>query len=244
VPKAGELVAGRLRRQIVAGELREGAALPSETSLMEHFGVSRPTMREAFRMLETEGLITIRRGARGGAQVNVPDVAVSARYAGVMLQYRGASLADVYAARTILESRAAGLLARRGGPAGLTRLERALEESRKAVADPPRFVEADERFHLLVVELGGNETLSLLTGMLYHIIAAANSKVTSRDPVPADGPARALMLRAHRSHERLVGLVRANDAEGAEPFWRRHLEAMAEMLTKDMNVRTVLDLLS
>ncbi|EIV96383.1 transcriptional regulator, partial [Frankia sp. QA3] len=57
VPKTAELVAAHLRRQIVRGELHEGDALPPEAVLMEQFGVSRPTLREAFRVLESEALI-------------------------------------------------------------------------------------------------------------------------------------------------------------------------------------------
>ncbi|MEU1168737.1 GntR family transcriptional regulator, partial [Streptomyces sp. NPDC005921] len=52
VPKTAELVAGHLRRQIVRGELKPGDALPPESGLMEQFGISRPTLREAFRVLE------------------------------------------------------------------------------------------------------------------------------------------------------------------------------------------------
>src|ERR1700722_316778 len=65
VPKAGELVAEQLRRQIVSGELREGDALPPESTLVERYGVSRPTLREAFRILEAEHIIEIKRGGRG-----------------------------------------------------------------------------------------------------------------------------------------------------------------------------------
>src|SRR5580704_2051753 len=71
VPKTAELVAAELRRKIVRGELAEGDALPSEAALMADFAVSRPTLREAFRVLESESLISIRRGARGGARVQV-----------------------------------------------------------------------------------------------------------------------------------------------------------------------------
>jgi DNA-binding FadR family transcriptional regulator len=243
VPKAGELVAGRLRRQIILGELKEGEALPSETALMEHYGVSRPTLREAFRVLEAEGLISIHRGARGGARVHVPDVSTSAKYAGVMLQYRGTSLADVYQARSILESRAAGLLAARRTRTEIDALEEALAESREAAKDPPRFVHVDERFHLLVVELGGNETLALLVQMLYHIIATANATVTALDTHPPD-KGLSLARRAHRMHEQLVSLVRDGDPAQAESLWRKHLDGIAKMLTEDMDVQTVLDLLS
>ena len=61
------MVAAELRRQIVLGKLKQDDQLPSENALMEQFGVSRPTLREAFRILESEGAITVRRGVRGGA---------------------------------------------------------------------------------------------------------------------------------------------------------------------------------
>jgi GntR family transcriptional regulator, transcriptional repressor for pyruvate dehydrogenase complex len=92
-PKTSELIAARLRRQIVRGAVRPGEKLPPETELMEQFGVSRPTIREAFRILETERLIVVRPGSRGGAQVVAPDPAVAARYVGLLLQLQGATTA-------------------------------------------------------------------------------------------------------------------------------------------------------
>ena len=68
VPKTAELVAGRIRRSIVTGELRTGDSLPSEAHLITDFQVSRPTIREAIRILESEGLISVSRGARGRAR--------------------------------------------------------------------------------------------------------------------------------------------------------------------------------
>ena len=103
VPKTAELVAAHLRRQIVRNELHEGDALPPEAVLMAQFGVSRPTLREAFRVLEAEGLISVRRGAHGGARVHTPDVDVAARYAGLVLEHRGATLSDVYEAAGLLD---------------------------------------------------------------------------------------------------------------------------------------------
>src|SRR6201995_6135095 len=95
VPKAGELVATQLRRQIVRGDLREGDALPSEAVLMERFGVSRPTLREAFRILEAEDLISVKRGSRGGARVTQPSLSVAARYVGLLLQVQGTTIAEI-----------------------------------------------------------------------------------------------------------------------------------------------------
>src|SRR5215218_6683547 len=110
-PKTAELIATHIRRQIVRGELKEGDTLPPEVRLMEQFGVSRPTLREAFRILETESLISVRRGSRGGAQVMAPDLSVAARYVGLLLQLQGATIVDVYEARMVLEPVCARLLA-------------------------------------------------------------------------------------------------------------------------------------
>jgi hypothetical protein len=83
-PKTAELIASYIRGQVVRGELKTGDSLPPETALMEMFGVSRPTLHEAFRILEAESLISVRRGARGGARVVSPDIAVAARYVGLL----------------------------------------------------------------------------------------------------------------------------------------------------------------
>src|SRR3984957_8614630 len=110
-PKTGELIATHLRRQIVRGELRTGETLPAESQLMEQYGVSRPTLREAFRILEAETLISVRRGSRGGARGVAPDASVAARYVGLLLQMRGATINDVDEARMIPEPPCARLLA-------------------------------------------------------------------------------------------------------------------------------------
>ena len=70
VPKTSEIVANHIRGQIVRGELREGDSLPPEGQLMTSFGISRPTLREAFRILEAESLISVVRGSRSGARVH------------------------------------------------------------------------------------------------------------------------------------------------------------------------------
>ena len=70
--KMADMVAGRIRQMIARGELTDGEWLATEPELMEQFGVSRPTLREAFRLLESDSLVTIRRGPPGGARVTVP----------------------------------------------------------------------------------------------------------------------------------------------------------------------------
>ena len=156
VPKTAELVAAELRRKIVRGELAEGDALPSEAALMAEFAVSRPTLREAFRVLESESLISIRRGARGGARVQLPNGNVAASYAGLVLEYRGTTLQDVYDARTFIEAPCAALLAQRRTEQDLAHLKQAVAQAEQLMDDPQAFILAHMEFHALVVELAGN----------------------------------------------------------------------------------------
>jgi DNA-binding FadR family transcriptional regulator len=70
VPKIAELIADQIRDQIGSRRLREGDRLPSEPVLMTTFGASRPSVREALRILESDGLITVRRGVTGGGDTH------------------------------------------------------------------------------------------------------------------------------------------------------------------------------
>lgn len=219
VPKTAELVAGRIRRQIVLRELEEGDGLPSETALMAEFNISRPTLREAFRILESEGLINVRRGARGGARVQAPSEDVAARSAGLVLQYRGVTVADVLEARVVVEAPAARTLAKRRDRARsadeLTKVLEAIE----VAAGPERFGE----FNARLVELAGNQTLVLLTSMFQRIYEAATAH-QARTPRPDDDR---LDRRARRARAKLIELIRAGDADGAETLWRKHLAEAA-----------------
>lgn len=69
--RAADLIAGQIRRRIIRGELAVGETLPTENELLTQFGVSRPTLREAIRVLESESLVEVKRGSRGGARVEV-----------------------------------------------------------------------------------------------------------------------------------------------------------------------------
>ncbi len=247
VPKTAELVAARLRRQIVRGELVEGDALPPEAVLMEQFGVSRPTLREAFRVLESEALISVRRGAHGGARVHTPNGDVAARYAALVLEYRGTTLADVHQARALLEPPCVRQLAQRRTNEDLARLRVALASIDAAAADagrpagrkqydhassalPGSLVTGAPRaavagFHSLLVELAGNQTLIVLAGMLRHIIGMAHEggpiadTDLTRTGVPEAGD------DGHDPYRQVVTLIEAGAADEAEELWRRHLLA-------------------
>jgi len=241
VPKAGEMVAAQLRRKIVTGELREGDALPSETELMEQFGVSRPTLREAFRILESEQVIQVRRGARGGGRVMMPDVSTAARYAGTLLQYRRTTLADVHEARAHLEAAAVGTLARKRSAADLRALDAMLAKGEALLDDPPAFGKGyDLEFHRLLMQLAGNETMIVLLDVVATIIErhVENFLREHRGDPSAESNARA----AHRAHAKLVQLIRDKDVDKAVSFWRKHLGQVQNFMIEDPE-ESVLDVL-
>lgn len=232
-PKMAELIAGKLRRRIVRGELKEGDVLPSEATLMEQFGVSRPTLREGFRVLEAEGLLTIRRGARGGAQVNVPDGGVVARYAGLVLEYRGTTVKDVHDALLVLEPACVVMLAENHTKDQIDALKGLVEraEELSEEQDHDGLIQVQNEFHTVVVDFAGNETLKLMSEMLRNIIDRANWSLFGREhATPQSMQATRAGMEAHT---RIVEVIEKGDAAHAEALWRRHLSAAGEFFVGD-----------
>jgi DNA-binding FadR family transcriptional regulator len=238
-PKTAELVAATLRRMIVTGQLGEGDYLPHEADLMAHFGVSRPTLREAVRVLESERLVEVRRGSRTGAKVCVPGPEIVARPAGLLLELAGATLADVYAARTEIEPPAARLLGERGDADAADELEALIP----AIGNRPDAIglaNATAAFHRRMVELSGNTTLGIVAGMLHEITERSiRTAVIEADDELTDAAYRRLV----RSYAKLVDLVRAKDGPAAEAHWRRHMRGAGEALLAGRGETPVLDVL-
>ena len=227
VPKTAELVARHLRKQIVRGELVEGDALPSETALMETFSISRPTLRE--------GLIVVRRGAHGGARVQVPSSEVAAGYTGLVLQHRGTTLADVFAARVIVEAPAAAMVARM--PDRVKRAKRLtewLDEFEKS-QDNADYSARFHGFNRLLVELTENETLMLLTSMLESISDAASATYVQFAP---DDEGR-MIRRASKARHTLIEHIAKGEADEAEDLFRRHLAEAGSVLQAAQGGRVI-----
>ena len=247
-PKTAELIATRIRGQIVRGALKAGETLPPEVTLMAQFGVSRPTLREAFRILETEALISIRRGSRGGAQVMAPEISVAARYVGLLLQVQDTTIADVYEARLALEPVCARMMAGRRTKAELTEMSRCIAEieeiveaGREAVPDPGAWSRGTYRFHELILQGSGNKTMAIQGGVLQEVVATHVDITVARSFDSPDTPSR--FRRTIKSYKKLVELLEAKDAEGAERHWRTHMEVAAKsLLGDDVKNKSVVDL--
>ncbi len=134
-----EEVAELLRQRIFRRELEPGSWI-DETRLAEEYGISRTPLREALKVLATEGLVTMK--VRRGAYVTE----VSER-----------DMAEVYHLLALLESDAAGVVAQSASDAQLRELRALHAELEAAVTDRDRFFGVNERFHMRLLDIAGNK---------------------------------------------------------------------------------------
>lgn len=220
--RAHEAILAQLQRKILEGELMPGDRLPSERVMMESFGVSRPTIREALRVAESLGLVAVRHGDPGGPRVlGMPSVGVS-RVLESLLSAERTSVAELLEARMVLEGTVARLAASRLA-ANLGPLEQAYREMEQA-SDFARFVEADALFHLRVAEVGGNRLLVVILTALRDPIVRLIATGLSSD---TEAGARAKVLHAHRE---ILKAIRSRDGGAADRRSRRHLFDLYEAL--------------
>lgn len=250
MPKSAEIVSSRIRSLIVRGELQPGDNLPSEAELILQYGVSRPTLREAIRILEWEGLITISRGARRGATVLAATPDLISRAAGLALQARGATLGDVYLARTFLEPAAARLAAETRPVEAARVLQVALDKELDCVARRLEQVleEAITEFHQCLMEACGNVTLAMLAYALSDLIDRHQQLVYSGRQLDKESPEQ-LDLRWRqvfygvKSHARLVNIIRRGDGDAAEAHWRKHMHGAGKFWLKQTADASIIEVL-
>ena len=225
VPKTSEIVADKLRAQIVRGELRQGASLPPEGQLMESLGISRPTLREAFRILEAEGLISVVRGSRTGAKVRRPSVDLVSRYAGYVLQAEGTTMSDIYQSRLAIEPTVVRWLATsKGKTPGMAAVNELLAKLAELIAKEryDEFIDKVELFHHALVVATGNKTLTFMNRMLLNLARKHQNDFQSRHPRSHAEQMRAIPA-AFRSYQKVVALIEAGEVEKAVAHWRLHL---------------------
>jgi DNA-binding FadR family transcriptional regulator len=224
----------------VSGKLSEGESLGREPDLVERFGVSRPSLREALRILEAEGLISVVRGMLGGVVVHKPNERMTARTAALLLQARNVTLADVYEARSLLEPIAVHAIASsRSRRAAVAELRQLIRDEVRLIMDPDACGPANARFHLRLVALAGNETLTIVAEMLNEVIARAVTAISKAGSIQDSAATR---RRGIRSQERLVSLLQAGKAAEAEAHWRTHMTVVGRVL-RAQRAHTVIDLM-
>jgi DNA-binding FadR family transcriptional regulator len=237
-PKAAELVADQLRRQIVHGTLPQDHMLPPELQLAESFNVGRPALREALRILESESLIVVERGSRGGARIRTPVASATAESLGIMLQLGRTTVGDVYETRLLYERAAVRGLAGRLAPEHHRSLRLSAEAGAALVNDPERWASHAISFHQRLVELRGLVTLSYLSGLVHVVL---DRHWAARVLPPRLRPEALHPASVQRLHMKLVAALDGGDADSLEALWGGHLENIHSQIVTAGDADTPLD---
>jgi GntR family transcriptional regulator, transcriptional repressor for pyruvate dehydrogenase complex len=223
-----EAVADRLRDRILSGEVPNGAMLPKLEDLTEEFRVSKASLREACRILETEGLLSVLRGNVGGALVHVPQPAHAAYTVGLVLQAREVKVGDVAAAVERFEPICAELCAAREDrvTAVLPELVAAQRELAGCIdrGDGEGAALAARAWHEALVARCGNETTVVLLGALEAVWTShiRTKQVEYTKLGVAISPE--LSRRVFAEHEEIQARIEAGDVVGAAAAARAHLQ--------------------
>lgn len=217
------MVAEQLRRRILASELPDGSMLPRQEDLLAEFGVSVTSLREAMRILETEGFVTMVRGSLGGAVVHVPQPSDAAYTFALVLESRAAQLDDVMKAMQWLEPACAAALARRRDRrrSVVPRLRALLAESADLLGDPQAYGESTRLFHTEMVAGCDNQTMILMVGALESLFTA-QVRALRQDGEAGIIPDRTVRRRTLGEHEEIVEAIERGDADAAESAARAH----------------------
>jgi GntR family transcriptional regulator, transcriptional repressor for pyruvate dehydrogenase complex len=219
----------QIRSAILSGELTGGDRLPSEAELARMFNVSRNTVREALRSLETQSLIRKIPGAGGGSFVQSVDhksfrnvLQDSMRN---LVQLGSIRYDELAAMRQFLEVPSVRLAATNGTDEDVADLRRIVELQRVASLDDPSIPDLDMEFHSKIAQASGNRLLLTFVQALHR----ETEPVLYLDLSPEVG------RTAWRQHNELVRAIAAHDADEAERTVIEHLEYLRTHISKSLD---------
>jgi len=196
-----EEVAERLRLRIFSGELRPGDWI-DELKIADEYGISRTPLREALKVLATEGLITMK--VRRGAYVT---------------ETSPKDLADVYHLLALLETDAAETVARRGSEAGIAELAALHQELEASLPDTARFFALNEAFHMRLLELADNRWQMQMVQDLRKLMKLHRQNSLQKAGRPEESLAE---------HRELMAALKARDGARAAACMRTHMQGGLE----------------
>ena len=230
--RVAETVAAELRSRILTSDL--DYRLPTQDQLVKEFGVSYPSVREALRILETEGLVTVRRGSVGGAEVHRPDESSAAYHLGLALQGGRVTLRDLADGLQLLEPLCAAECARRADRAQtvVPALRANVAASARLTGDGVAFTRIAREFHDLVVAFSPNATVRHVVSSLVALWSAQEQTWAEVLTRRGEYPTREEADSAVRAHERITEEIAAGNDEQARRLARAHLAATQALLLK------------
>lgn len=168
IPKAADIVASRIREDILRAQLKPGTRLPREREMASRLGVSRLTFREALRTLECLGLVETRRGGIFVCNGSIQSLRDSLM---LVVELEGPSLQEVMEVRLMLEPYSASLAARNHTEEDLASIARALDQMSESTRDLSAYSAANSLFHMAIAEASHNTLLSILMRALGTLIS-------------------------------------------------------------------------
>jgi GntR family transcriptional regulator, transcriptional repressor for pyruvate dehydrogenase complex len=212
-----EEVFKQIRQLIEEGRFRARDQLPSERELAETFKVSRTSVREALRTLETQGLIVSRTGT-GNFVADLPVESLIGPLARLLIDEKKA-LADMFEMRKLIEPHIAALAAQRASRNDISRLKRIVAKQSDAVSRGETGVEADAELHFFISRTTRNQALQKLVSGLMELLSRSREESLQTDS------RRASSIAAHR---RIVAAIEKHDKAKARGEMLRHIVQVEE----------------
>lgn len=214
---AYQMLADALRSRILTRELKPGDRLPIEPHLAEQYGVSRSTVREALRVLTSQGLVSTWRGVQGGSFVTCPEPIQISEYLhaslGLLAESTDVGVEALLEARDMLEVPAAGLAALRRTPEQLDRLRATLYEP--AAETIEQRVAMSRRFHEVMLDAAANPIVEALVGPIFRVLY---ERLVTRVPVAS--------WAMEGDHRLIYAAIEAGDAPAARAEMQIHLHKL------------------
>jgi DNA-binding FadR family transcriptional regulator len=217
-PKAAEVIAADLRGRIIGDRLVPGTPLPSESEMVGLYPFSRACVREALRLLESEGLIYIKRGARGGVRVARPEMSQLSRSFAVLFATEGTPLRDLIRFRQLLEPAAAATAA---ASANHEQQERLMEATEHLGSHGPSG--SDLEFHHVVLGCSDNHLLRTTLLAVQHM---SDWHIPQEQLTPHD------LEAARTAHRRMALAIVRGEGEEAARVMATHLWAFERVLER------------
>lgn len=221
--KIAILVAQRIVRDVRRGAMEPGQLLPPERVMLEKYQIGRGTLREALRLLEFQGVITLKPGPKGGPVLLEPDATHLADSLLLLMEMRGAPYSVIVEMRALLEPAACRLAAVRMSEVDRARLRENVESMRADIGDEYAFLTANKEFHDLIAWGSGNPMLGYFTESMTGIMDGTVMDIDY--PLPR----REAVLKAH---EEICQTVEAQNADAAHERMDAHLQAYVSFSQK------------
>ena len=221
VPKAADILASQLRDMIVSGMLTPGTFLPNERQLVSDSGLSRTSVRDALRVLESEGLISTKVGRSGGSMITLPGRDAVARSVELFVRTHGIRLQSLLECRVAVEPTLAALAAKHRTADQLAEIEELHVAFVEAVDNVPRYKAINLDWHLAISRASGNEPLTALMEAVSKPIRDAMDYQHVTTPE--------LRRSAIAAHTKIMEAIRARDSQSALRRMERHVSAYRDV---------------